>query len=103
MSEAEQDLEKAKELLAANGFTDLVVRRRGVDDDFPRRREVQKLLVEGYSNKEIGTTLGITEATVKVHAKAIFKEHGVTTRTQLAYLVLTGKRPPSAPAQPETA
>jgi two-component system nitrate/nitrite response regulator NarL len=41
-------------------------------------------LRDGLSNKEIGRNLGITEATVKVHIKAIFRKAKVRNRTQVA-------------------
>lgn len=48
----------------------------------PREREVLALLVQGKSNKEIATHLGIAEATVKCHFRVIFMRMGVTDRTQ---------------------
>ena len=48
----------------------------------PREREVLQLLVQGKSNKEIATQLGIAEATVKCHFRVIFMRMGVTDRTQ---------------------
>lgn len=48
----------------------------------PREREVLQLLVQGKSNKEIATELGIAEATVKCHFRVIFMRMGVTDRTQ---------------------
>lgn len=49
-------------------------------------REVQILacLVAGQSNKVISRQLGISEATVKVHVKAILRKVGVQNRTQAA-------------------
>jgi DNA-binding NarL/FixJ family response regulator len=41
-------------------------------------------LVHGYSNKAIARELAITDATVKVHVKAILKKIGAQNRTQAA-------------------
>jgi two-component system nitrate/nitrite response regulator NarL len=50
----------------------------------PREREILQLLVTGASNKMIGTRLGITEATVKVHLKTLLRKIDVNNRTQAA-------------------
>ncbi|MEX1066992.1 MAG: response regulator transcription factor [Aquisalimonadaceae bacterium] len=50
----------------------------------PRQVEVLFLLKEGKSNKEIARRLDLSEGTVKVHCMAIFRELGVTNRTQAA-------------------
>jgi DNA-binding NarL/FixJ family response regulator len=49
-----------------------------------REREVLKLLLEGLPNKLIARRLEITEKTVKSHLTRIFREIGVTDRTQAA-------------------
>jgi len=49
-----------------------------------REREVLEELLVGHSNKEIARALGITEATVKVHVKAILRKAQVRNRTQVA-------------------
>jgi DNA-binding NarL/FixJ family response regulator len=49
-----------------------------------REREVLALLVEGLTNKLIARRLGISEKTVKSHLTQIFRELGVTDRTQAA-------------------
>lgn len=41
-------------------------------------------LMKGTGNKQIGRDLGITEATVKVHVKAILRKLGLRNRTQAA-------------------
>lgn len=45
---------------------------------------VLRCLAKGYANKEISRSVGITEATTKVHVKAIMRKLGVTNRTQIA-------------------
>jgi DNA-binding NarL/FixJ family response regulator len=49
-----------------------------------REREVLGLLVEGLPNKLIARRLEISEKTVKSHLTRIFRELGVTDRTQAA-------------------
>jgi len=49
-----------------------------------REREVLGLLVEGLPNKLIARRLEISEKTVKAHLTQIFRELGVTDRTQAA-------------------
>lgn len=49
-----------------------------------REREVLALLVEGLANKLIARRLDISEKTVKSHLTRIFRELGVTDRTQAA-------------------
>lgn len=50
----------------------------------PREKEIILRLVHGESNKVIGHGLHITEATVKVHLKAILRKISVQNRTQVA-------------------
>ncbi|MEW6118755.1 MAG: response regulator transcription factor [Pseudomonadota bacterium] len=47
-----------------------------------RQREVARLLGHGFTNKAIGSMLGMTENTVKVHVAAIFRALGVSNRTE---------------------
>jgi two-component system nitrate/nitrite response regulator NarL len=47
-----------------------------------RQQEIATLLMDGYSNKEIGMRLGVAEITVKTHLTAIFRLLGVVNRTQ---------------------
>jgi DNA-binding NarL/FixJ family response regulator len=49
-----------------------------------KQEEVFGLLRQGFSNKVIAGRLGISEATVKVHARRLMHKFGVTNRTQLA-------------------
>jgi DNA-binding CsgD family transcriptional regulator len=50
------------------------------------RREIQiaELVLRGYRNSLIATTLGITPATTKKHLSRIFEKVGVDSRAQLA-------------------
>jgi two-component system NarL family response regulator len=47
-----------------------------------RELEVLKLVARGMSNKEVATTLTISETTVKTHLRAIFAKLGVLSRTE---------------------
>jgi DNA-binding NarL/FixJ family response regulator len=47
-----------------------------------RQLEVLQLMEQGQANKLIADGLNISEATVKMHISAIFRELGVTNRTQ---------------------
>jgi len=49
-----------------------------------RELENLKLIASGKSNKEIARKLGITEATVKVHNKNLFKKLGLKSRVEAA-------------------
>jgi DNA-binding NarL/FixJ family response regulator len=53
-----------------------------------RQKEVLELLAEGKSNKQIGTALGISEGTVKVHVNAAFRALGVHNRVNAATALL---------------
>jgi len=47
-----------------------------------REVEVVRLLAGGYSNREIGTALGVAERTVKNHVSSILAKLGVRDRTR---------------------
>ncbi|RPA58006.1 DNA-binding response regulator [Gordonia oryzae] len=51
-----------------------------------RESEVLRLLADGMSNKRIGTTLFISESTVKFHIRNIIRKLGVTKRTDAVYI-----------------
>jgi DNA-binding NarL/FixJ family response regulator len=53
-----------------------------------RELQVLELIVEGHSNKEIGDTLGISEATVKWHVNMILSRLDVSDRTQATVAAL---------------
>lgn len=48
-----------------------------------REAEVVELVLLGYRNRDIATTLGTSPATVKKHLTHVFDKVGVDTRTQL--------------------
>jgi DNA-binding NarL/FixJ family response regulator len=49
-----------------------------------RQLDVIRLLIGGHTNKTIARELGLSEHTVKIHLSAIFKELGVSNRTEAA-------------------
>jgi len=53
-----------------------------------REMEVLQLIVKGQSNREIGNTLNISEATVKSHINNLLTKLGVSDRTQAATTAL---------------
>ena len=60
---------------------------RSIKNDAPRRltprqQDVLELLVEGRTNKEIADSLGIAEATAKLHVSALLRAMEVRTRDE---------------------
>jgi DNA-binding NarL/FixJ family response regulator len=53
-----------------------------------RELEVLRLIVAGRSNRDIGTALFISEATVKTHVNSLLSKLGVEDRTQAATTAL---------------
>jgi len=49
----------------------------------PREAQVVELVLLGYRNRDIASTLGTSPATVKKHLTHVFDKVGVDTRTQL--------------------
>ncbi|MBI3804299.1 MAG: response regulator transcription factor [Nitrospirae bacterium] len=65
----------------------------------PREREILNCLGEGASNKEIGSILGISEHTVKIHLRHILKKLHLNNRVQAAIFALKERTlPPGLPA-----
>ena len=59
-----------------------------------RELEVLRCIVEGMSNKEIASSLEISEKTVKNHVTSVFRKLDVEDRTQAAvYAVSRGVKP----------
>jgi two-component system NarL family response regulator len=58
--------------------------RMGGSELTARELAVLQLIVGGKSNKEIGSALSISEATVKTHINNLLSKMGVTDRTQAA-------------------
>ena len=57
----------------------------------PKEREVIEFLTKGWTNKEIGNKLGITENTVKNHLKNILDKLHLENRVQAAAFALQRK------------
>jgi two-component system, NarL family, response regulator LiaR len=53
-----------------------------------REMQVLRLLVEGYSNPEIATSLCISISTVKTHVRNIMNKFGVNHRIQAVVLAV---------------
>jgi DNA-binding NarL/FixJ family response regulator len=62
-----------------------------------REREIVRLIVEGASNKEVASSLNISERTVKGHLSNVFQKLGVADRLKLMLYVRDGK-PGGSPA-----
>jgi DNA-binding NarL/FixJ family response regulator len=78
--DAPLDPKAARELLAARAPAP-----PGPGDTLSEReREVLLMVVEGLANKQIARRLGISEKTVKAHLTSVFRQIGVTDRTQAA-------------------
>jgi len=58
------------------------VRERADEPLTQREREVVRMMAGGYSNREIGSALGVAERTVKNHVSSILGKLGVRDRTR---------------------
>ena len=56
----------------------------------PSEERVVKMVIEGYSNQEIGQKLFVTEKTVKFHLTNIYAKLEVQSRAQLIVKFLRG-------------
>jgi DNA-binding NarL/FixJ family response regulator len=70
---------------AANSASDGAVERLT-----PRQQQVLVRLTAGASNKEIGRDLGLSEITVKLHVRAIFRKIGVRNRAEATAVAIKG-------------
>ena len=71
---------------AAAAIATEVRRPRTPDSLTPREREVIRLVGEGLSNKQIASSLGITERTAKFHLRQIMSKLGAENRAQAVAL-----------------
>ncbi len=63
-------------------------------DISPREAEITRLILRGFSNKEIGDTLFISAETVKKHVTNIYRKLGIKNRLQLSYFIQNRLSPP---------
>jgi two-component system NarL family response regulator len=68
--------------------SDRLAQRKAAPELTPRELEVLLQIVKGQSNKEIASTLGMAENTVKNHVKMILEKLRVADRTQAATTAL---------------
>ncbi len=52
----------------------------------PRERQVWLLLVQGKSNQEIASTLGLALGTVKTYLSRLYRKLGVSSRLEAALM-----------------
>ena len=79
----EPEIQSAREYLP-NALGSFALPRQSVMHLSPRETSILRCLARGASNKLIGREIKISEATVKVHVKAILRKIGATNRTQAA-------------------
>jgi DNA-binding NarL/FixJ family response regulator len=57
-----------------------------------REEDVTKLVVEGFSNREVAQKLDITEHTVRIYLFKIYEKLGISSRVELALYSLKNER-----------
>jgi two-component system nitrate/nitrite response regulator NarL len=75
-------------MTAMNDQAPAAAEPRGQGGLSPRELQILRALVSGHSNKMIARELNISEATVKVHLKALLRKVRVNNRTQAAVWAL---------------
>jgi DNA-binding NarL/FixJ family response regulator len=90
------------ELWYERALSEMLLRSREVSLS-PRERQLVELISQGFSNRQIGEALMITEGTVKVYLSKLFKKVGVADRFELAIYTLKhlhyGSMGPAGPEQ----
>jgi DNA-binding NarL/FixJ family response regulator len=61
-----------------------------------REEEVAHLVAAGLSNREVSEKLGLSQHTVKNYLSSVFKELGISNRTELLLYILSQTKPPKA-------
>ncbi|MFL5681466.1 MAG: response regulator [Chloroflexota bacterium] len=79
-----RELLDAIERAASGGLAFNVRPSRGGPRVSGRELDVVRLVVDGRSNDEIGTALGIGSKTVETHLRRLFERFGAGSRTELA-------------------
>ena len=73
------------------GYCRTTEHKESIDNDLSKREEeVLQLVSKGASNKEIASTLFISENTVKTHLRNIMNKLGVVNRSQAAVYAVKG-------------
>jgi two-component system, NarL family, response regulator DevR len=62
----------------------------------PQERRILELIVDGHTNREIGSLLNVSEQTIKNHVTSLLAKLKVTRRTQAAVLGARLRRTPGA-------
>ncbi|MDE4247601.1 response regulator transcription factor [Phaeobacter gallaeciensis] len=81
------------DLIVSGGIyipTDLIVHEDGMDNPWnltPREQSIAAFVSKGMSNKIIAYELEMSEPTVKMHLRSIFKKMKATNRTQVAFAI----------------
>jgi DNA-binding CsgD family transcriptional regulator len=89
-------VERARGELRASGET---ARKRDpstIDLLTPQELQIARFVAEGLSNKEVAAQLFLSPRTIHYHLRNVFVKLGITSRTQLARLVLSEGEPMSA-------
>jgi len=73
-------LPKGTEIISIDDAVDKMASK--LSDLTPQQYKVLQMFAEGLLNKQIAYDLGVSEATIKAHATAIFRKLGVRNRTQ---------------------
>ena len=79
--------------------------RQVLPDLTERQLQIVRLIAQGCSNDEVGTTLGIAPRTAKAHSDALRQKLGVPKRRQIpaAFRALTGVDPLALAQEPAPA
>jgi DNA-binding NarL/FixJ family response regulator len=62
-----------------------------IEDLSNREREVLHLVSGGWTNSEIGESLGLSVHAVKFHLASVYRKLGVANRTEAAVVFLTAQ------------
>lgn len=62
--------------------------RLSMKDLSPKEMEVLRLLAAAASNKQIAQALGVTENTVKIHLRRIYRKLGVSSRSEATIVAI---------------
>lgn len=74
--------------LLLQAFRGAELRPQGQPELTPRERTVLGMLSEGKSYAEVGTTLGVSENTVRSHVRSIYDKLGVSSKTEAVMAAL---------------